>query len=570
MRFDAKMDISNWTRGQWAHFIILVLPGYPDYYCFMPMRSFANLHAVYRRTSKNWNDIASLDFRTSDQRDNTFKSYLALFAVYKDDIYRALTNLVDCVTNKAWYVNPTNGVEFRGWNIPQADNSFLPLLQTRQVYQRRSVDAIKRIAEFLESAPKIEMKIVPNPAEPLVCDFTLIDEKLKISYLIEHKYRDLGDRPRQGANTLIYADSAWRDERMNWHFLFCQFHDELAIHTRVAMDKANTAKTQPVLFDMSRPGEAADFAKHIRERGTIAKRRLLQKWENVDLYDENVRTIEGSDASTSGPVSSNTHSRNSRRSDIQRFAFAFANAFNRQSYKLRSDCCIMLDNDPCADAAVIKHRWDASDVLAFQNARELPVKMVGKSDHALILLKFIPHYHQTKKVSISKAFELSMQGNFEIPACSAQPFIYVATAGGVPRPNQDVDLNELVLIPSKETTMLDDSLECNTCSDQDPARAWTYVTESISNPELEKLRVVNSSKGRQVSLTQAPFLQETARPTTRLVSFSNGDVHQYFGGLFSEANTDVVTKLQGSTGLLQRQWNHGTSRMYRQATSVEK
>lgn len=570
MRFDAKMGISNWTRGQWAHFIILVLPDFPDYYCIMPFRSFANLHAVHRRTSRNWNTIPSLEFRTSGQRYHTFESYLALFAVYKDDVYQALTNLVNTAVNLTWYVNPTNGVEFSGWKILHVDTSFQPLLRTSQVYQRRSADAIWRIARFLESADGIDMRIVPNPAEPLVCDFTLMDERLKISYLIEHKYRDLGDRPRRGANKLTYDEVAWRDKSLNWHFLFSQYGDEMAIFTRRGMTSVDSTTTPPLYLNMSKPGAATEFAEYIRAQGSIAKSRIRSKWQSVDLYDDSVRAADGLDHSTSISVSSNIQSRTLPKSDIQRFAFAFGNAFNRQSYKLQSGCCVILDNDPCADAVVVEHDWDTDDLLAFRSAAKLPVNMVGKSNPALILLKFIPHYHQTKTVSISKAFELSMQGNFEIPACSAQPFIYVATTGGVPQPGQDVDLDELVLIPSKETTMLDDSLMCDNCSNRDQERAWTYVTQTISKPELVQLQVVGSSKGLQVPLTQAPFLRETARPTTRIVSLLNGDVHQYFSRLFSRTGTEIVSKLHGPTGLLQRQWNHGTSRFYRQATSVGK
>lgn len=463
IRFDAKLNMANWTRGQWAHLIILTPPEYPGYYCLLPYRSYANLHAVHRRTSTNYGYDSRLDWRTQDRRNHTFTSYLAPFAVHVDDIFQALKNLVAAAVDETWYVSPTNKVEFCGWKVPKPDTSLRPLLRTRQIYQRLSSIAIQRITELLQSEVGTDMKVVQNPAEPLVCDFTLLDERRNISYLVEHKCRE----QREDLDLMI-CKHEWRDPRSNWHFLFHYCGEKLAIFTREATRVQDTKATPPVLIDLNDVGAASDLAEHIRSRGDIARSRLCSKWERVDVYDDSVPMENGfGTLAKSDEPSTGAQARSALKTEIRRFALAFEETFNKQCFKLGSLCCILLDNFPSADAAIFQHTWTKKDFHAYEHAGRHPVSFIGKSmaDFTCIQLKFIPHFRQSGTVSTSKSFELSMQAGFEIPACPAQEFIYIATTGGIPAIGQKDDLDSLVLLPSNATTMLDNTFPvCETAA----------------------------------------------------------------------------------------------------------
>jgi hypothetical protein len=543
---------------------------FPEFVCIVPMRSYANLYAVHRRTSRNDHGHARLSFRIDMGRTATFNDSLAPFAVHQDDIYQALVNLASASEDQTWYINPTNGVEFLGWKVPDPDTTSLPILRMGSRYQVTSRDAILRLADFVESIPEMRMKLLMNPVEPLICDFTIRDEKEGTSYLIEHKARTSVSRAEQ----LLTTEKEWIDPKMNWHFLIHQCGEHLAIHTRNPERLGDSVTSPARLIDMGAPNACQEFAQTPRQYGRIAKSRLRNKWKKVEVYDDSLEGDGSSAATLSGPTDAGIKARGILRSEIQHYALAFSIKFNDQCWKLGLHGCILLNNHPCADAVILEHKWMHHEKTAYESGGILPLSLVQRSatKARCILLKFIPHYHYPGAPSTSQLFELSVQTSFEIPVCSAQGFIFVASTGGIPVPGQEPNLDRLVLLPSDQTVMLDDSRSCTDCDrhQDETEKQWTFVRKLLNNEDMESMLKLSSKNGRLVPLTRAPFLKSTARPDMRIFKLPEGEVHDQFCHMFAQGDTSVVTNIDGPTGLLQRQWNHGSSRQCEQRCPIDK
>ncbi|KAI4619158.1 uncharacterized protein J4E87_007746 [Alternaria ethzedia] len=79
-------------------------------------------------------------------------------------------------------------------------------------------------------------------------------------------------------------------------------------------------------------------------------------------------------------------------------------------------------------------------------------------------------------------------------------------------------------------------------------RGWSYKTQWLVGNEL----------GRDTGpLIAKPFLNSTACPDLSIFSLPGGEVHEFLCTLFEKG--EFVVDLNGPTGLLQTQWNHGTS-----------
>jgi hypothetical protein len=163
-----------------------------------------------------------------------------------------------------------------------------------------------------------------------------------------------------------------------------------------------------------------------------------------------------------------------------------------------------------------------------------------------------------------------MQTSFEVPVCTAQGFTYIAMTGGLPVSGEPPCLSELILLSSDHTTMRRDSDECPVCSNVSQERDWNFVRQSIVAEDLESILKLSSKSGRQISLSQAPFLGPTARPESNIYSFGDGSVHDYFSDLFIQGSAEHVATVCGPTGLLQAQWNHGDSRQYQPVSPTDK
>lgn len=146
-----------------------------------------------------------------------------------------------------------------------------------------------------------------------------------------------------------------------------------------------------------------------------------------------------------------------------------------------------------------------------------------------------------------------MQYSFDIPMCSAQDFIYVATTGGIPIPGQTPNLDSVVLFSSASTSILGETRECATCEGGDEPRAWTTLQPRIRTDEVGGSR-------KPFSLTQLPIMNADAEPLKSLYSFKTGAVHRYFSDMFAANDALHITNVFGDCGILQRQWNHGDLR----------
>jgi hypothetical protein len=566
LRFDAKMGISDWPIDQWAPFFIVTDPRHPEFLCFIPLRSYTSLFNVHRRTHRNDHSHRFLEFRQYNRQSATFDDILAPFAVHQSDIYEAILRLADASIDQKLYVNPTNGVEFHGWSLPPPDTTTHYLLKVNSRDQQTSRDSIEKLASFLDDSTTSFMRLILNPVEPLICDMVLQDQHNSAIYFIEHKARNSDTL----SVDLMKIPKEWDEMKSNWHFLLYQRGDELAIHTRRSERSDDFATTPPHLINMASPDSGKEFAKIIRGYGHIAKIRLLNKWQKIDLCDETVQAEQGQSAGASAQADGHQSSRGSLRSGIQKFALEFRDAFNNQCWKLGLHTCILLSNHPCADAVILEHEWTDEDKCAYESSSLLPVSLVSEKASKCVLLRFIPHHPHPSCPSSSRYFELAMQTSFEIPTCTMLDFTYVAMTGGVPVLDQHPSFRKLVLLPSDHTTMLGHSDGCSVCDNMQKKRNWNFIRQSIVAEDLESMLKLSSKKGRQISLAQAPFLETSARPETRIFSFADGAVHSYFSELMTQGSTGQISTVYGPNGLLQAQWNHGDSRQFQQTCPTDK
>ncbi|KAH3938800.1 hypothetical protein HBH70_220780 [Parastagonospora nodorum] len=553
-RFDAKLNLTSWKSMQWAPFYLVTVADFPEYLCLVPSTAYMNLYAVHRRSTfrTQLNRLGS----DSDQHVMVFDNLLALYAVHRDHIYQALVNVVDASSMKTSYVNPTNKVEFCGWNVPQPDITVGPLLRIHEKSQIVSRDSIHRLSGLLETSAGIDLELLMNPLDPLICDFTIWDKQNDVFYLIEHKTRvKTGDKQKD-----------WWDPRHNWHYMLYQQGDDLTIYTRQGERQQDADATPPYTIDISARDAAQRFAVHIRKNGAIARSRLSNKWnKKTGLHESS--TSDGEDESESPLDLLKTKSNvlgTQKHTDIRLFASIFASRFNDQCWKLSEHGCILLDNHPSADAAILEHAWTPNEQVEYKKNGTLPVSLVSPSAtrQQCVLLRFIPHIEHARAPSTSRLFELSMQTSFAIPACSSQHLMFVASSGGIGTPSDgDFDMDKLVLLSSVDTTMLDGSGTCVPCEDRYQQKRTTFVDQTIGLMDLRAILKDQTAKGtRPVSLTQAPFLKADIQPALKLFSFREGEVHQYFCDLFIDGKSELIDDVYGLHGLLQRQWNHGDSR----------
>jgi hypothetical protein len=486
-----------------------------------------------------------------------FTDYLAPFAVHKDDVYAALVSVTESSRRKSSYVNPTNGLIFKGWQVPDGEATVDGVFRVHQKEQQLSRDAIEGLSHFLDSIPDLELTL--NPVDPLVCDLMIVDRYEGVTYQVEHKYLAPGVR---SSDDLLEIPASCKNEKMNWHFLFNQSGNRIAVHTRQGQDSLGVdeaAIQRPCVFDMTSSESGSKFLQLIRTQGKTAKSRLRSKWQNHKLFDDSIPeepNMSQDDKGVRDNAQTGKSSRGKPASESQLVGLEFRELLNVQCYQRRRHGCILLHNHPCAQAVLLEHVWDADDVYLYETAGLLPVSLIQKPKQQrlrCILIRFMPHRQPTTCASTSQLFELAMQYSFDIPICPAQDFIYVATTGGIPKPGQKPCLDSVVLLPSSSTSILGISRDCATCEDGNEPRAWTTLQHRIRTDELGGAR-------KPFSLTQLPIINADAEPLKSLYSFESGAVHQYFSDLFASQDTRHVTDVFGSDGILQRQWNHGDLR----------
>ncbi|KAI4650431.1 hypothetical protein J4E93_002787 [Alternaria ventricosa] len=484
--------------------------------------------------------------RLLSDNELVFSDVLAPYAVHVSNLYEALTRIVGAARQKIAYVNPSNGVEFHGWMVPDPDKTANGVLKITSRKYHLSDQSIERLRDFMKNVPGL--KLMSNPIAPLVCDLYLYDEQEDVSYNVEHKaYGE--ENPHIPLKPL---DSDF-DLKLNWHFLLVQKGESLAIHTRSGGDSADTTAR---LISMVEDGSCTDFASIIRENGPHAKARLREKWKEADLYDDTVdfgpiAKGENSEGGTPGSHHSAI--------EVALMGLAFRVHINEQCYKLRKHACILLHNHPAADAVMVEHEWTTTDQELYEASGLLPVSLVAGAAGAkrCILLKFIPHHRPEAVKSTSELFELAANTGWTFPVCTAQDFVFVAMTGGFAMPDQVPCLDNIALLPSSLTTILPQSRACVTCEDKSRVREWNWVRTTIGGCELSR-----SSRGKLFSFPASPYIKSEAKPLNKLYTLNDGSVHEFFHKVFNANDTELTTSIHGSSGLLQRQWNHGDMKLH--------
>ena len=517
------------------------MPAIPHFLCIVPLRSYQGLSWVQTRLNRTKESSQA----SGTWRANVSYALLAPFAVHEDDVYEAILRINTAAETKSWYTNPTNHIVFSGWHVPAPDTTVDGIFQFSRNNSdtRTSRETIQRLANFLERCPETQMSVIPNPTEPLVADFILQDHKEGVEYLIEHKTYG----PTSG-KSLSWCAAEELEPIYNWHFRINQLEDDLMIHTRLKADEDQaTHSTPPARINLTSTDAPEKFAKTIREYGKIAKIRIRDKWKNTTLYDDNVP-----DKSVPNDVIENDISEDTANTDLREFADAFSTKLNNQCWKLGQHVCIPLSDHPTADAVFIEHKWRGEDRRNFECSGILPVSLFQKSPSGprCILLKLLPHNvsAQSRDVPTSTLLELANSSRVIIPACGAQDFLYVASTGGIPERSDALCIDRVVLLRSDHTAMIDESHSCGTCDTGNNERGWSYKTQWLVGNEL----------GRDTGpLIAKPFLNSTACPDLSIFSLPGGEVHEFLCTLFEKG--EFVVDLNGPTGLLQTQWNHGTS-----------
>ena len=543
-RLDAKFGSSPPHAGQWVPYYMVTVPEFPQYTCIVPMRSWRGIWRTMLRSGAE--GMAQGRSRLPSDNELVFSDVLAPYAVHVSNLYEALTRIVGAARQKIAYVNPSNGVEFHGWMVPDPDKTANGVLKITSRKYHLSDQSIERLRDFMKNVPGL--KLMSNPIAPLVCDLYLYDEQEDVSYNVEHKaYGE--ENPHIPLKPL---DSDF-DLKLNWHFLLVQKGESLAIHTRSGGDSADTTAR---LISMVEDGSCTDFASIIRENGPHAKARLREKWKEADLYDDTVdfgpiAKGENSEGGTPGSHHSAI--------EVALMGLAFRVHINEQCYKFRKHACILLHNHPAADAVMVEHEWTTTDQELYEASGLLPVSLVAGAAGAkrCILLKFIPHHRPEAVKSTSELFELAANTGWTFPVCTAQDFVFVAMTGGFAMPDQVPCLDNIALLPSSLTTILPQSRACVTCEDKSRVREWNWVRTTIGGCELSR-----SSRGKLFSFPASPYIKSEAKPLNKLYTLNDGSVHEFFHKVFNANDTELTTSIHGSSGLLQRQWNHGDMKLH--------
>jgi hypothetical protein len=111
-------------------------------------------------------------------------------------------------------INPSNGVAFPGWVVPDAETTMDNLRTVLDKGQALANETITRLQSFVRNIP--ELSLIDNSTRALICDLILIDEELGVSYHVKHRSHAPGDR----AVNLLSLLPKWGNPRLNWNFLF--------------------------------------------------------------------------------------------------------------------------------------------------------------------------------------------------------------------------------------------------------------------------------------------------------------------------------------------------------------
>jgi len=547
-RFDVKMGIGSLKSGQWAPFFLTTLPEFPEFVCIVPIRCWHNLYHVDKRRLRAGFDHLGSPLRTNQEL--VFSDLLAPFAVHQDDLYDAFIRIVQASEDKTVYINPTNGVELHGWCLPSPDTTTHNVLEVREKTQDTSRLAIVRLLDFIDGIPGISVAL--NPISPLVCDMFLIDEIENTSYNLEHKHA-----VRQRREELEF-EPEWSDIKYNWHFLFHQCEDELIIHTRGDGSDPDSTVPGPRTINMADQNGNNEFTEIIRAHGPMARSRLLQKWKTTSDYDASVETTgtKGEEAESAEVSNANLRSHHMQ---VAYTGLLFRDKINEQCCKLGLHACILLYNNPCADAIIVEHIWQPGEIELYRSSGLVPVSLAMKSiKKRCIAIRFLPHRVPAESIStdsmpIPRLFEPAINSSWEVPVCTAQDFVYVATTGHIPTLNQVSCLDTVILLPSTATDILPTSRTCKECEERPLPREWTYFQPRVVG--------LNVERKNQWSLLECPFLKHDSEPLNRLYTVDNGSVHEYFCKAFTQDESRLITTLHGPSGILQRQWNHGDVRL---------
>jgi hypothetical protein len=546
--FDVKTGLLG--QDSQAALFIVVLPGYPDYFCILPGISFATLRAVHRSQVeiKEETDPTQARLRSDGQTGRSFPDYLAPFAIHRDDLSEAFSRIAKASLGEDEpYTNPSNGVTLHGWNVPKPRCTLQEPLRIKNKLHALSRDAVARLQSFFDSHHVKEFSLLLNSPQPLVSDFILRDEIHSSAYIVEHKVGNGGGNQWFGSGT-------------NWHFLF----NEVSPGTlRIWPRGDSNIALSPFTVELTDTTAHKKIAKFIRAHGQSVKSALRNKWA---LHFHNSRLDREDEQASPDPKGLSNSTSASSRSLHRELCHILCDALNDQCCKLARHVFVLLRGNPCAHFLMVEHEWTAMELEAYQGAGILPTVLLGRSNvqgPRVVPIRVISH-DCPAGIPTADLLEPGRQRSWPVPVCNGLKFVYIVGTGTISTTGSKQLLpRKAVLLPSEATIWMEDGghgndeevsdakdpTACNICDDKHQQRKWTHC---------EYVVLDRRSGG---SLLQAAFLTEEATPLNSIYNLDDGALYEELGRHLERGTSKYACEVEGPHGVLQRTWMHGAQRV---------
>lgn len=391
IRFDVKTGPS--TRVRYDTVFIVVWPQDLQHIHIVPGPLWFEATTKLRGESRDWRWIFH---QCAVKLEDVPEALGSLAAAAESTRDRLAQPSAGIATPRKWYRNPSNGLEFDGWNVPPPVDvaAFTHMLNTAPKVQM-SEQAIQRMWQHLKLHPNLQL--FDNPVKPLISDLVLTHRDSQTGaqhqYFIEHKASDRGGQSLK----------SYLDPKYHWHVLISQSNldgggDEYKvafagewIPTRLAKGSLGEVLSEKLQesgheiraakldrWGSDRPEETGmgvaeeDLADYELDEPVPGPFDDLQGAKEKAPADDEIENENEDAKADDDDGQQKLHTRNWRVSNDETEAYV-RDMLNDQSWHLGQHVFLVGSNaNSHGTSFLVEHKWTEEEKLAYKTSRTLP------------------------------------------------------------------------------------------------------------------------------------------------------------------------------------------------------
>jgi hypothetical protein len=488
--------------------------------------------------------------------------------VHNDDLLEARDRLLTAARSGTCYVNPTTGVEMKGWDLKLTDQ---PAITPIAMKHDSSFNCIAVLWDRIESQkPTTGVEFCFNPIAPLIADFLLRVPGISTELRIEHKLGKVisASRTWRRFTFLSGARNPFASTRQ-WHYLIWQTSvDDLTWYCFARHDIPETWLQNTTLNLDERTGRQFLYE---GEEGFLRMLTFIQSSapQAIHTVNEILQRLKPGELELDSLVTSNIVSNKAR---MRAITAAFdstiltntkddegpghnwnsgldwlCDPFNMQCRREGFGALLPLDpGHPFGSHMVVDHKWSDEQKKAFNKDRTLPITAYSRHldwrSCMILQLWDLSHYNVSER-----RYPLWMRrGYWRRPATDQPYFIIGATADpdvlrSVRRPPP------YLLFPSQFTSHLNQENVMNYKIDNGHDGSKYFRSESVEETHINKPSRFSSTIGAMPFEAGSDFMADkNINPLRYLVNFHDGSIYRHIRELLTGEGTMRIENPQST------------------------